>query len=429
MTRKRYDAIISEPSNPWIAGESALFTKEYFELARDHLTPDGVFCFWVQGYDISSDEFTMLMRTFQSVFPEATLWEPLNTADYMFVGSLAPIKLDITNLQSRIRQPKVSEDLKRVYVSNAAEFFSKFIMGPVSFKKVAGEGEIHTDDKLQLEYQAPRHLYYTSNFYPELYRKIIGEKDKPRVIISPEEKDWPPDFKNALSKEMLAAELVQSGQYYRIEGPLLTAFENIEMAILLSPDNGWYKELVGMICDTLMDYYMKRDMIKEAVEMCRKSAELNPKSASVLDNLGTALFHAGKYEEARTEFTKAIEIEADNFTAIHYIGDIDLREGNIQSAKDMFRRAIDLNPYYSPPFVGLGLVAEAQKNYKGAQDNFRKAIKLDPKNAVAYAQLGKLLLSPEGGNKRKSGTCYLEKAFTLDPKLKYNTEFRGLLEE
>ena len=429
MTRKRYDVIISEPSNPWIAGESTLFTKEYFELARDRLSPDGVFCFWVQGYDISSDEFTMLMRTFQSVFPEATLWEPLNTADYMVVGSLAPIKFDLKTLESRIQQPKVLEDLKRVYVSNAAEFFPKFIMGPVSFKKAAGEGEIHVDDKLQMEYKAPRHLYYTSNFYPELYRKIIRQKDKPQVIISPEEKDWPPDFKNALSKEMLAAELIQSGQYYRIVGPLLTAFENIEMAILLSPDNGWYKELVSMICDTLMNYYMKRDMIKEAIEMCRKAAGLNPKSAIVLDNLGIVLFHAGKYEEARTEFTKVVEIEADNFAAIHFIGDIDLQEGNIQSAKDMFRRAIDLNPYYSPSFVGLGLVAEAQKNYDEAEDNFRKAIKLNPKNAVAYARLGKLLLSPEGGNKSRAGKCYLEKAFTLNPGLRSDAEFRGFLEE
>ena len=41
-TPERYDVIFSEPSNPWIAGVAALFTREFFEAARDRLAPGGV---------------------------------------------------------------------------------------------------------------------------------------------------------------------------------------------------------------------------------------------------------------------------------------------------------------------------------------------------------------------------------------------------
>ena len=43
LTSKKYDAIISQPSHPWTAGASHLYTREFMNLAKDHLNPDGVF--------------------------------------------------------------------------------------------------------------------------------------------------------------------------------------------------------------------------------------------------------------------------------------------------------------------------------------------------------------------------------------------------
>src|SRR5262249_15139803 len=45
---KKYDLIISEPSNPWLAGVSNLFTREYFRMVREHLTEGGVLAQWLQ---------------------------------------------------------------------------------------------------------------------------------------------------------------------------------------------------------------------------------------------------------------------------------------------------------------------------------------------------------------------------------------------
>ena len=69
LTPQRYDVIISEPSNPWMAGVAALFTREFFEAARARLKPDGLLCQWAHTYDISPDDLQSIVRTFASVFP------------------------------------------------------------------------------------------------------------------------------------------------------------------------------------------------------------------------------------------------------------------------------------------------------------------------------------------------------------------------
>src|SRR5262249_48765664 len=54
---RTYDLIISEPSNPWLAGVSNLFTQEFFRTARQHLNPGGVLAQWVQTYNFTLGDY------------------------------------------------------------------------------------------------------------------------------------------------------------------------------------------------------------------------------------------------------------------------------------------------------------------------------------------------------------------------------------
>ena len=56
LTDGTYDVIISEPSNPWMAGVSQLFTVDFFELARTRLTAEGLFCQWAHIYNMAEDD-------------------------------------------------------------------------------------------------------------------------------------------------------------------------------------------------------------------------------------------------------------------------------------------------------------------------------------------------------------------------------------
>ena len=90
LGRQSYDVIVSEPSNPWMAGIASLFTREFFEGARDRLTPGGVLCQWAHTYDISSSDLKSIVATFLSVFPNGTLWL-VGDADVLLVGSTEPL--------------------------------------------------------------------------------------------------------------------------------------------------------------------------------------------------------------------------------------------------------------------------------------------------------------------------------------------------
>ena len=74
LTDRSYDVIISEPSNPWIAGVAALFTREFFAAARARLAPGGIICQWANAYNISDADLRSIVATFRSVFPDGTVW-------------------------------------------------------------------------------------------------------------------------------------------------------------------------------------------------------------------------------------------------------------------------------------------------------------------------------------------------------------------
>src|SRR5262249_44997863 len=72
-SREKFDLIISEPSNPWMAGISNLFTREFYQAAKERLTDDGLLTQWVQLYDFAPSDYALILRTVSSVFPHVAL--------------------------------------------------------------------------------------------------------------------------------------------------------------------------------------------------------------------------------------------------------------------------------------------------------------------------------------------------------------------
>lgn len=104
--RTRYDVIVSEPSNPWISGVGALFSREFYEFIPAHLSEEGIFVQWVQLYEISDELVGSILAAFTPVFSDYAAYltnhadllilaKPhgrLGTADYagLLAGELGP---------------------------------------------------------------------------------------------------------------------------------------------------------------------------------------------------------------------------------------------------------------------------------------------------------------------------------------------------
>jgi spermidine synthase len=173
-----YDVIISEPSNPWITGVSNLFTREHFESCRERLKPHGLMCQWVHSYSMSLDNLQMILRTFHSVFPRASLWESA-TGDFLIVGWLDPPAPE--EIEKRIRRSwselAPGEGLLRIGVREPEDLLRRWILDEEGFGRFVGSGPLNTDDKPLLELLSPLSMYSATH---KQNRQALEAYSRPR---------------------------------------------------------------------------------------------------------------------------------------------------------------------------------------------------------------------------------------------------------
>nr|HEX4318881.1 hypothetical protein [Kofleriaceae bacterium] len=85
-TDRRYDLITGEPPPPQVAGVVDLYSREYFDLVRAHLTDGGVTTYWLPVHDLSVDDARSISRAFCDAFPDCSLWDGFGY-DFMLVGT------------------------------------------------------------------------------------------------------------------------------------------------------------------------------------------------------------------------------------------------------------------------------------------------------------------------------------------------------
>lgn len=90
---RRWDVIVSQPSEPWLPGASGLFTEEFFAAAAARLEDDGVFLQWLQLYKVEEENLRTLVRTFRRAFPLVYLLRPPGTGELLMLGSRQRVDL------------------------------------------------------------------------------------------------------------------------------------------------------------------------------------------------------------------------------------------------------------------------------------------------------------------------------------------------
>ncbi len=104
---KRYDLIISEPSNPWVSGVAGLFSAEYYRNLRRYLRPGGVLAQWIHVYEFSDELLISILRAMDASFPHYKLYQ-INDGDIMVLASDRPLQkpgpeiFQIADMQSEL---------------------------------------------------------------------------------------------------------------------------------------------------------------------------------------------------------------------------------------------------------------------------------------------------------------------------------------
>jgi spermidine synthase len=152
-TNETFDVISAEPSNPWLAGMGNLFTVEFFESVRERLAIDGVFCQWIQSYEISEDVFRAIVGSLHAVFPHLVLVRASAAGDWMVLASASPIAVPWETVASRFEAVNVSESLSRIGLTHPLQFAAHVRSTSGDLRDLVRSRRL-TDDDVWLEYTA-----------------------------------------------------------------------------------------------------------------------------------------------------------------------------------------------------------------------------------------------------------------------------------
>ncbi len=175
-TDRKFDAITSDPLDPWVKGAAMLYTKEFFETVKAHLNPGGAVTLFVQLYESNSAAVKSEIATFLEVFPGGVVWGNTNNGagyDLVLLGQVDPGPIDVEAVQARLSEAgmaPVARSLGEIGMFSAVDLFSNYAGTRIDLAPWLADATINRDRNLRLQYLAGLgfNLYQSEAIYADM---------------------------------------------------------------------------------------------------------------------------------------------------------------------------------------------------------------------------------------------------------------------
>ena len=391
-----YDLIISEPSNPWIAGVASLFTRDFYEAARRRLSPDGVFVQWLQNYSMFPGDMQMVVRTFQEVFPHVSIWAA-SPNDFLLVATPGPARVDLAAIAERVASSHaLREDFERFGWSDG-NLVHRFFLGEEDARRYGAGARLNTDDHPILEFSAPFALYGSSprenyDFFrsfrvrelPEIAGADPARFTGPLAGLQAARNAWKyghgVEAHHRLSKVGLErsdpAVAAERGRVLFLVGDLDEASTQLRIASALAPaDPGPPRYLAAI--DAARAIQARPDLARRI-----GVTTLSPRERGSLGEGMLAMARerkdAGLYAVARELLEADVAQSPGAYVKANALGGLLYETGAYDEASRVLARAVELNPSLATTRFNLGLALAKQGKIDEAIASFQEAARLDP---------------------------------------------------
>jgi spermidine synthase len=413
LTAQSYDVIISEPSNPWMSGLAALFTRDFFVLTKNRLNPEGVFGQWIHAYQMDWETFALVGRTFAEVFPDSLL---INLAphrqggDYLLLGFKGIPKQGFENTPRKLAALRKSKNL----TLKDPQLLYRMVVSE-DLKALFGPGMINTDNRPRLEFAAPKLMYRAAGSIDEKIRtkKLQTISTDTLNIIDRLESDVDRQIEyTAFSLsvyspfpgmvDLTRADTEQQARFFDLFDPYCAGNE-IDYSIF---SNEALRQRCALIqVDVLRDkidglpdpsastlylgnLYALLGRLPEAAYYLQKRLQLEPRSPTAHTNLGVAYAKQGRMEDAIRQFDLALQIDPEDSQAYYNLGIALKKQDHLEDAVRNFSDALRLRPDFAEVHYQMGLVKAHQGNLPEAIQYFSEAVTLNPVSMRAHNDLG-----------------------------------------
>jgi len=367
-TRQKFDLIISEPSNPWIAGVATLFTREFYAAASARLAPDGVFVQWMQAYSLYPEDLRMIFATFLSEFHGATLWH--GDAPDLILMAPSPASAEILGrAHAMFGQPRLREDFSKLGMEEAAGLFGFYLLDDAGLRKFSSGAEINTDDQTLLEYHAPRSLL------------VHGLEDKNRdAILREQESPLPEDFSQDARYAALAAASATSVNQEDADGAerFLRALDNRPVTARIATIRGRAA--------------LAQPNFQSALRAFDAALAIEPNSLEAAWGRAETDRHFGNNEKARQAFQRILARDPENLAALESLVKLDVDFSRWPEAEEIQRRVLAADPHASAAArAQLGEILMREDKLDEAYQAMLDCLAQDPYNYQTQLNLGELL--------------------------------------
>jgi spermidine synthase len=194
-THERFDAITSDPLDPWVKGAAMLYTVEFFQMAKDHLNDGGVVTLFVQLYESNMAAVKSEIGTFLEVFPNGVVWGNTNEGkgyDLVLLGQKGTTRIDVDAIQARLQRPEyapMAKSLREIGMNSAVDLFSTYAGRKDDLQPWLSDVMLNRDKNLRLQYLAGLglNLYQADVIYADMLRHV-NKIPEDLFIATPETK-------------------------------------------------------------------------------------------------------------------------------------------------------------------------------------------------------------------------------------------------
>jgi predicted membrane-bound spermidine synthase/tetratricopeptide (TPR) repeat protein len=354
-----FDLVTLEPPPIPFAGVVALYSRDFYALAKSRLAPGGMLTQWLPAHQVPERTALAMIRAFLDVFPDGVLLSGFGSQLVLMGAQGGPPIFDVDAVARRIEaRPSVAADLRSVQLGTLTELAGSFVADADVLARASTGVAPVTDDQPSLEYafvvdESARRMP-PSIFAPTSYAawcpKCAGD---PRVADLPR-------YARVLASYYATREFLENEKPIVVEIPREldpVVRRSAYLAGLLDPRFAAVPKrasVAEMESHTaagsarekwrLAVAYFVTDRFADAVREYRSAITAGEDGPYVRRGLALALDATGDHDAAIVEHRRAIAFDPDDADA-HLLFAASLRaKGEPDTALAEVRAAIEVNP-------------------------------------------------------------------------------------
>ncbi len=435
-TDRTYDVIASDATHPAAAESWVLYTREFYAACRKLLRDEGVMCQWVPLHALPTRHLKIILRTFQDVFPHASLWFARGYTVMLGIPRDAGLVIDAESINKFLQgDEKTSAQLREVHLESVPAILKNLVLDEEDIRDFAGASPLSTEDSTPLAFAEnraigrrwiPVNIGALAMATGEGFSKVVGATEREEKAISAAVairrpyleavRCWqarkPVEGLRHLETVRAQARLLNpqseiinqdadlswylrritilAFQRYRKEQPNEKAVSDFRRWAAIFPRSPWTRIALGhFLLDKGQDQN-DPDIVDRGLAELRRAVELAPGDPIVLGEVSHAFLAMGKDEEVIPLLEKHIEQMPADIENCRNLVRAYLRTERYAKAIPLLQRLAALNPADTTSWSTLAGAYMGAERYAEARNAILKALRLEPNEPVFRATLLRL---------------------------------------